>query len=56
MRIKQVCAGKTELSFTLLPHSFKNFQNEIIKQNKLNSRSFVKAKLSCVEQFRYTSY
>uniref|UniRef100_H3C172 Exocyst complex component Sec6 n=1 Tax=Tetraodon nigroviridis TaxID=99883 RepID=H3C172_TETNG len=34
-----------------LPRSFKNFQNEIIKQNKLNSRSFVKAKLSCLEQF-----
>ncbi|XP_003962908.2 tumor necrosis factor alpha-induced protein 2 [Takifugu rubripes] len=31
--------------------SFKNFQNEIIKQNKVNSRSFVKAKLLCVEQF-----
>lgn len=56
MRIKQVCAGETQLSSTFVPHSFKNFQNEIIRQNKVNSKSFVKAKLSCVDQFRYTCH
>lgn len=54
MRMKHLCSGKTQPASSFLPHSFKSFQAEIIRQNKPNSSSFVKAKLSCVEQFRYT--
>lgn len=51
--VKQSVHVKLNFPSCNCTRSFKNFQNEIIKQNKLNSRPFVKAKLSCVEQFRY---
>ncbi|XP_031729063.1 tumor necrosis factor alpha-induced protein 2 isoform X1 [Anarrhichthys ocellatus] len=35
-----------------LMQRFKIFQNDVIKQNKLNSRPAVKANLGCIEQFR----
>ncbi|XP_044022203.1 tumor necrosis factor alpha-induced protein 2-like isoform X1 [Siniperca chuatsi] len=35
-----------------LMQRFKIFQNDVIKQNKPNSRSFIKANLGCIEQFR----
>uniref|UniRef100_A0A3Q3WVK3 Uncharacterized protein n=1 Tax=Mola mola TaxID=94237 RepID=A0A3Q3WVK3_MOLML len=34
-----------------LMERFKTFQNSITKQNRPNSRSFIKANLSCIEQF-----
>lgn len=34
---------------------FKAFQEDIIKQNKLYSKAYVKAILGCVEQFEYVS-
>ncbi|XP_040917097.1 tumor necrosis factor alpha-induced protein 2 isoform X2 [Toxotes jaculatrix] len=35
-----------------LMQSFKSFQDDVIRQNKANSKAFVKANLGCVEQFR----
>ncbi|XP_069016953.1 tumor necrosis factor alpha-induced protein 2-like isoform X1 [Embiotoca jacksoni] len=35
-----------------LMHRFKVFQEDVSKQNRPNSRAFVKANLGCVEQFR----
>ncbi|XP_071353729.1 tumor necrosis factor alpha-induced protein 2-like [Trachinotus anak] len=34
-----------------LMESFKNFQDEVMKQNKPNSKAFIKANLGCVEEF-----
>ncbi|XP_029317293.1 tumor necrosis factor alpha-induced protein 2 isoform X2 [Cottoperca gobio] len=35
-----------------LMQRFKKFQNDVMKQNKANSRSIIKANLGCIEQFR----
>ncbi|XP_070776384.1 tumor necrosis factor alpha-induced protein 2 [Enoplosus armatus] len=35
-----------------LMQRFRSFQNDIMKQNKANSRPFIKANLGCIEQFR----
>ncbi|KAM9341656.1 tumor necrosis factor alpha-induced protein 2 isoform 2-T2 [Symphorus nematophorus] len=34
-----------------LMERFRSFQNDVIKQNKPNSRPFIKANLGCIEQF-----
>uniref|UniRef100_A0A3P9AZC2 Tumor necrosis factor alpha-induced protein 2-like n=1 Tax=Maylandia zebra TaxID=106582 RepID=A0A3P9AZC2_9CICH len=34
---------------------YKEFHEDIIRQNKPHSKAFIKANLSCVEQFRYVS-
>ncbi|XP_033979085.1 tumor necrosis factor alpha-induced protein 2-like isoform X1 [Trematomus bernacchii] len=34
-----------------LMDSYKSFQSDVIKQNKANSRSFIKANLDCIKQF-----
>lgn len=53
--IKKKTALRTELncfSTNTNSCSFKNFHEEIMKQNKPNSSAAIKANLGCVQQFR----
>ncbi|XP_063353744.1 tumor necrosis factor alpha-induced protein 2-like [Pelmatolapia mariae] len=45
-------AQKITSNLTDFMQRYKEFHEDIIKQNKLHSKAFIKANLSCVEQFR----
>ncbi|XP_063355184.1 tumor necrosis factor alpha-induced protein 2-like isoform X1 [Pelmatolapia mariae] len=45
-------AQKITSNLTDFMQRYQNFHEDIIKQNKLHSKAFIKANLSCVKQFR----
>uniref|UniRef100_A0A3P9AYT6 Tumor necrosis factor alpha-induced protein 2 n=1 Tax=Maylandia zebra TaxID=106582 RepID=A0A3P9AYT6_9CICH len=46
---------EAEIDLFLIFCRYKEFHEDIIRQNKPHSKAFIKANLSCVKQFRYVS-